>query len=71
MEAWVAVDSSNGVECGYVSQPVCLTVTGEGKGVPCSLLHLPLEVLAGVEDEDKTESVAFSLGSALWFRQVA
>lgn len=26
MEAWIAVDSSNGVECGYVSQPVCLTV---------------------------------------------
>lgn len=44
---------------------------GEGKGVPCSLLHLPLEVLAGVEDEDKAESVAFSLGSALWLRQVA
>lgn len=65
MEAWIAVGSSNGVECGCVSQPVCLTVTGEGEGVPCSLVHLPLEELAGVGDEDKAESVALSLGSAL------
>lgn len=36
-EAWIAVGSSNCVECGCVSQPVCLTVTGEGEGVPCSL----------------------------------
>lgn len=34
IEAWIAVGGSSGVECGCVSQPVDLTVIGEGERVP-------------------------------------